>query len=748
MQKFIDPKGEHNFTIRLQWSPKLCILEKTINTKKIYDKRFNLYERAVTYDGEAFQTETEAIRGNNLPDRFEKIGSNIASHISNITLERIKIVRMILNFKIGKNDKIYFLWCSSLRIENLLDKKFASAAAASQNTTKKKKDAAAAAFAEIPFISNCDTAKIQVTYPNSINLFQYSNQGKPIKVFKSTLCKNCDNKVEQHKMCDITFRTLVEAHDSRKRDKEYNKLFERINMTSGGVELLPFIANKGAGAEEDVLLQQQKLLVLKNYKTLLMPKVINALYPKLGYDDYKVLKRDTVFLCKNTQVCEKCFLDLTQYCNFSGANTHNVLRVLKSLIPEDQMYIRKDAYNTASDVAKGLEATNNNNNSAKKLNNGSFYNEVNSSNKKNRSKTPGFGNAAGFGAVNSTMRSKQNFNATTGNLGSYANLNYRNNNCSNNYYNSKNKYKPDFSSKIKFIVQPKKDSISNVPGVDNQVREGIDINFIGQNSSNFVANNLPQMSIPSSTKNKNNKFNNNQNNNDYNHFGNFNSSNNNQQSANNNNSFNYNINNTKSSKNNSLGGELNEINNDNKNNDNYYNRIIGQNANEALNIRTFIKKSSLSKKTDSEKSLNLSRNNNQQNRHNNKESLNNSKLASNKKNNSKNNFEESKINENENINSNESKEAQEIDNKIKCEVLEADKNNNNYKTKQNNLNNDLKNNLQAQSNYLIEEKERQHDSESDDDQELDDGHDNQSDEEEEGKIVQEVIVEKCEEEKN
>jgi hypothetical protein len=76
-----------------------------------------LYERAVTYDGEEFQTSIEPIKGNNLPDRLEKIANSIAGHVSNVTLERIKVARMVLNLKITKSDTIVLLWCSSLRLD-------------------------------------------------------------------------------------------------------------------------------------------------------------------------------------------------------------------------------------------------------------------------------------------------------------------------------------------------------------------------------------------------------------------------------------------------------------------------------------------------------------------------------------------------------------------------------------------------------------------------------------------------------
>ena len=424
LQKFIDPKGDNNFIIRLIWSPKLCVLEKKINTKRIYDSRYNIYERAVTYDGEEFQTETEAIRGNNIPDRFEKIGNNIANHISNITLERIKIIRMILNFRIDKNDRFYFLWCSSLRIENNLERKF---------TTKKEKN-----ITDLPFITNCDIEKMSVTYPNSVNLFQYSKQGKPIKVDKSIFCKNCDLKVEPHKMCDILFRTLVEAHESRKRDKNYNKLFENINIAANGVELLPYIPNKGEN--------ENKLEVLKNYKNLLIPKVIFALFPRLNYEDYYALKKDIVFLSKKTQICEKCFLDMTSYCNFSGANTENLLRVLKSNIPEET-------------ITKNL-----NNYRRKKHENSKEKNAFNNFNKTN---IHHFQTVKNFNINNKNNNYNSSYNKLKSKINPKTQINYFKNNDYNNKNNLLNKdkdftfdrFKPDFSSNIKFLKEPKSNKI-------------------------------------------------------------------------------------------------------------------------------------------------------------------------------------------------------------------------------------------------------------------------------------------------
>jgi hypothetical protein len=44
--------------------------------------------------------------------------SNIISeHIGNVSSQRIKVIRMVNTFKIGHDDKLWFLWCSSMRSE-------------------------------------------------------------------------------------------------------------------------------------------------------------------------------------------------------------------------------------------------------------------------------------------------------------------------------------------------------------------------------------------------------------------------------------------------------------------------------------------------------------------------------------------------------------------------------------------------------------------------------------------------------
>ena len=300
LQKFVDPKGDNNATFRLTWSPKLCLFEKCSNIRKITDTKYDIYERAVTYDGEEFQTKTEPLKGSNLPDRIEKIGMSIANHVSNITLEKIKIVRMILNFKIDKKDRIIFLWCSSLRIENGLDKR-------SLNDNKRVKEV--------------DINKIKVRSPEDINLFKYNINGKPIKPHKDAVCLNCGEKIESYRLYEINFKTLIESHENRKRDNDLFDIYKKINMTSSGVEIIPYLEENN----NEVLEKLKKY----NYRNFIIPKVIMEIYPKMKYEDYSNLKNDAVFCAKTAVVCDSCYLNITRYCSMSGANDENILRTLK-----------------------------------------------------------------------------------------------------------------------------------------------------------------------------------------------------------------------------------------------------------------------------------------------------------------------------------------------------------------------------------------------------------------------------------
>jgi hypothetical protein len=230
---------------------------------------------------------------------------------------------MILNFKIDKKDRIIFLWCSTLRIEKgttntvppRLNIDIKTGGPDDNSWMNRRKNTE-------PRIKEIDNEKIKLRPPDSINIFKYSISGKPIQPKKESLCLNCGQKVENYRLYEISFKTIIEGHDNRKRDKQYYNIFDKINMTSSGIEVMPSFEKKSNNEVYDKLKSNK----LNNF---IIPKIIQELYPKLKFQDYFNLKNDTVFRSKTTCVCDDCYLEITKYCSMAGSNNENLIRTLK-----------------------------------------------------------------------------------------------------------------------------------------------------------------------------------------------------------------------------------------------------------------------------------------------------------------------------------------------------------------------------------------------------------------------------------
>ena len=231
---------------------------------------------------------------------------------------------MILNFKIDKKDRIIFLWCSALRIEkgtttvvpprlNIGNK---NGIVSDENQWLNRRKNSQQRIKEI------DNEKIKLRPPDSVNIFKYSISGKPIQPKKESTCLNCGQRVENYRLYEISFKTIIEGHDNRKRDKQFYNIFNKINMTSTGVEVM---TNSEKKNNNDIV-NKLKVNKLNNF---IIPKIIQELYPKLKFQDYFNLKNDTIFRSKTTCVCDDCFLDITKYCSMAGSNNENLIRTLK-----------------------------------------------------------------------------------------------------------------------------------------------------------------------------------------------------------------------------------------------------------------------------------------------------------------------------------------------------------------------------------------------------------------------------------
>jgi len=192
IQKFIDPKGKSNAIIRAIWSPKLCLLEQRVNLKPVNDGRYDMYERCVTYEGAEHQSMNAPVRGIYLPSRLQTICDSIVDHVMRTSSQHYRISRMVLNFKLDHNNKLWLLWCSSMRL------------AADKYAVKK------------PFPVNISG---DITIPDKYKdtVFRASNLSSTYFKEKYFICPGSGEIVEASDSFEISYKTVISSWEDTRR---------------------------------------------------------------------------------------------------------------------------------------------------------------------------------------------------------------------------------------------------------------------------------------------------------------------------------------------------------------------------------------------------------------------------------------------------------------------------------------------------------------------------------------------------
>eukprot|EP00993_Chasmostoma_nieuportense_P007484 NODE_832_length_1823_cov_24.419811_g778_i0.p1 GENE.NODE_832_length_1823_cov_24.419811_g778_i0~~NODE_832_length_1823_cov_24.419811_g778_i0.p1 ORF type:complete len:557 (+),score=135.79 NODE_832_length_1823_cov_24.419811_g778_i0:59-1729(+) len=113
LQKFVHPLGTHNVTIQAVWSPHIMLVEKRENRFALRDRRYPLFQRAVTYDGPQHYSQ-EAFVAPHIESEIKSICNRFTDHF--YQTEHVAIHRMVLYFKVDPNSELWLLWASSIRI--------------------------------------------------------------------------------------------------------------------------------------------------------------------------------------------------------------------------------------------------------------------------------------------------------------------------------------------------------------------------------------------------------------------------------------------------------------------------------------------------------------------------------------------------------------------------------------------------------------------------------------------------------
>lgn len=323
LQRFIEPKSTHNEVIRSIWSPKLCLLERAENIHELHDHRYGMYERCVVYEGPDYYFTSAPLRGPVLSGQLQKTCESIVYHISEVTYGQKQVSRIVLNFKVDSRDKVWFLYSTSIRCDDLLNTRPGSHQPGAPLTRH---------------LLNIDRV---VSLPEEISLNpqkSYSRLPPPDRV----RCLSCNEETLDNLRYPISYKAVIKHYDhviyilrtSSGTTAEVLGLTgsssappgsaasnSRASTAKGIVvpwppdkELIKAAGGVGFGclqreeSNSSASLHHLHHVRYRTWRDIQIPPMLAALHPKLSADTYAKCKSDPLFQNKTLQVCEACYL--------------------------------------------------------------------------------------------------------------------------------------------------------------------------------------------------------------------------------------------------------------------------------------------------------------------------------------------------------------------------------------------------------------------------------------------------------
>lgn len=321
LQRFIIPSGSRNALIRAIYTPKLTLLERRRNNQNLFDARFGLYERAITFEGPDVHSHSFPLRGDVLSAKLRASCEVIVRHVREVTGGRKfgRIAKMVLNFKVDASERLWLLWSSSIRMEvsaGIADGEFKLASEISCDGTR-------------PL--NIDP---MVKLMGTIQLEQMPNHSTD-KVVQNRVvfldCLSCGKQETESLFHPVYYKTII-AH--------FEKVKNLMTLTNGtqqtlewppDLELIIAAGGVGFACYPFSMCTQNTTRVLEQ-EDIIIPPLIRHLHKRLNAEGFDRYKRDPIFLHKACHVCESCFLAYAKL-------TSNSFQVMRPISVDDEREI-------------------------------------------------------------------------------------------------------------------------------------------------------------------------------------------------------------------------------------------------------------------------------------------------------------------------------------------------------------------------------------------------------------------------
>eukprot|EP00586_Coscinodiscus_wailesii_P010918 CAMPEP_0172513862 /NCGR_PEP_ID=MMETSP1066-20121228/256073_1 /TAXON_ID=671091 /ORGANISM="Coscinodiscus wailesii, Strain CCMP2513" /LENGTH=781 /DNA_ID=CAMNT_0013294307 /DNA_START=656 /DNA_END=2998 /DNA_ORIENTATION=- len=301
LQRFVTPSGTQNSLIRAIYTPKLTLLERRRNNKNLYDGRFGLYERAITFEGPDVLSSPAPLRGEVLAGKIQCLCDSVVRHIRDVSGNRRfgRIGRMVMNFKVDERDRVWLLWSSSIRME----------ATEYIKTPFPVNHAHLFNDEDIPKTQPLNIDPLIKVKPN-VKLQQNANHNaddsntNSVSFLKFVDCPSCGKKANQQMFHPVPYKTIIAHFD------QVVLLMTSTNATQPTLEWPPdqIVINAAGGVgfgnvyaspDDNTPLQREDVVI---------PPILRQLHKRLKVPGFLRYKRDPLFLHKTCAVCENCFL--------------------------------------------------------------------------------------------------------------------------------------------------------------------------------------------------------------------------------------------------------------------------------------------------------------------------------------------------------------------------------------------------------------------------------------------------------
>ena len=263
-QRFVLPKGGKNTAIKAAWSPSMCLVERRVNVHGVTDKRVPMGDRFVTFEGPEHLSESVPLAPAALLGRkVQFLCNSVAQHVLEVTQGHCRIASMVLHFKVDEDNKLWLLFCSSLRLAG-------KASGLARNS--------------INLSPNFEVHQKKTT------VIQGGKGTRSILVPELVECPGCSALCSLTTLCQVTFKAAIQAHRKEQR------------QPAAGETRMPGVATtrvpgggQGQGWEAPGP----------------VPPLLLKVFGDISPANFRVLQSDPTFLYRHADVCEKCCLEIT-----------------------------------------------------------------------------------------------------------------------------------------------------------------------------------------------------------------------------------------------------------------------------------------------------------------------------------------------------------------------------------------------------------------------------------------------------